>query len=136
MLHVACGVGLEPSAELEHACVRCGHKSRIADDFRLVGCGRPGDQDLRLGQEQRVGAVDRGLGCQRLVTRRRLDRGQVPTRAQEEDCADDGEAEDAERERKRGDIVAVWRREGCEVGAEAGEFVAAARRGAHAVAGQ
>ena len=135
ILHVVGGVGLEPSPELEYARRRCGHQSWIADDFRLVGCRRPGEEDLRFGQEQRIGAVERGLGRHGLVSGRRLDRCEVPARAQEQDCAEDGEAEDAERQGNRGDVVAVRPREGCHIGVEAGEFVAPARRGADAITG-
>ena len=79
--------------------------------------GRPGDQDLRLGEEQRVGAVDGGAGCDGLVMRAALDRGQTPARAHEQDCGDDGKAENAERERERGDLVPIEQQEGGEIGA-------------------
>ena len=71
-LHVAGRIGLEPGAEGEHALrrVAAGDQRGIADDFGLVGRRRPGDEDLRLREQQAIGAVDGGLGCDALVARR------------------------------------------------------------------
>jgi hypothetical protein len=137
MLHVAGGVRLEPAAEGEHAGIRRAHQRGIADDFGLVGGRVPCHQDLRLGKKQRVGAVDRGFGGDGLVARRRLDLGQAPARAHEQDRGDDGEAKHAERERERGDLVAIEQRKRRDVGVKRREFVARARRlGAGAAARQ
>src|SRR6516165_7895287 len=78
--------------------------SQLAKASTLASAGLtsvrgPRHQNLRLGEKQRVGAVDCGLGGDGLVARRRLDLGQAPARAHEQDRGDDGEAENAERER-------------------------------------
>jgi len=84
-----------------------------------------------------MGAVDRGLGGDGLVARRRLDLGQAPARAHEQDRGDDGEAQHAESERERGDLVAVEQRQRGDVVVKDREFVArACRRGAGAAARQ
>ena len=67
---------------------------------------------LRLRQQQRIGAIDRGARRDALVARRGLDLGKTPARAHQHDGGDDGKAQNAERERERGDLVAVELREG------------------------
>ena len=112
-LHVAGGVRFEPGAEGEHGLGRVGggHQRRIADDFRLVGGRSPGHEDLRLREEERVGTIDSGLGCESFVARRSLDLGQPCARAHEQHGGNNGKAENAERERKRGDLGTIERRQ-------------------------
>ena len=52
----------QPQAEGEHALgvARSRYDRRVADDFRLVGCRRPGDHDLRFGEKKRMRAIDVG----------------------------------------------------------------------------
>ena len=110
-LHVAGGIRLEPGAEGEHAVRRVGgcQQRLIADDLGLVGGGGPGHDDLRLGEEKRIGAVDRGLGCDGVIARRGLDLDQTRACAHEQDRRHHGKAENAERERERGNLVAIER---------------------------
>ena len=64
-------VGVEPGAEGEHAMRRVGvgHEGGVADDLGLVVGGGPGHQDLRIGAQQHVDAVDLGAGGDDLVAR-------------------------------------------------------------------
>ena len=61
-LHVAGGLRLEPGAEGEDALRRFGGGDQrgIADDFGLVAPGGPGDENLLFGEQERIGAIDRG----------------------------------------------------------------------------
>ncbi len=77
-LHRARLVRLEPGAEGEHAMRRigAGDQRRIADDLGLVDRRRPGHQDLRVGAQQRVDAVDLGAGRDDLVAGGRFGLGE------------------------------------------------------------
>ena len=79
------------------------------------GCG-PGDQDLWLGEQQRIGAVDRGLGGDAFVAPKL--RGKPLARAHQQDRGDHGKAQNAERERQRRNVLAVEQPEGRDIGIE------------------
>ena len=89
-----------------------GHRRRIADDLGRLCCRRPGHQNLRLGQQQPVSAVDGGFGGDGFITRRRLHRAEPRARAHQQDRGDDGEAEDAQRQCEGGDLVTIEQSEG------------------------
>ena len=81
-------VGLEPGAEGEHAARqrRADRDRDVAGDFRLVGAGRPHHDHLRLGMQQRVGAVALlaqrvDLGLSRLPARARRACACAPARS-------------------------------------------------------
>ena len=68
LFHCGCSRGIEPAAERQHAMRRRrADDGRIALDGRLIGRRRPVHHDLRLRQEQRVGAVEAGAQRRDLV---------------------------------------------------------------------
>ncbi len=89
---------------------------------------RPGDQDLRLGQQQRIDAVDRRARPDLVVAGGKLDLGEAPARAHQQDRGHHREAQDAERERERGDLVPVEREQCREIGVEGRERGRGTRR--------
>jgi hypothetical protein len=106
-------VGLEPGPEGKHAARqrRADRDRDVAGDFRLIGAGRPHHDDLRLGMQQRVGAV--ALLAQRVdlgLSRRQRMPG-AHTRAQQRDRGDHAEQDDAEAQHQRRRLVPVERRD-------------------------
>ena len=72
---------LSGSSQVPKASTRCGASALVtsvgvAEDLGLVVGRRPGDQDLRLGQQQRVDAVELGAERHDLVARRGLGLGE------------------------------------------------------------
>ena len=114
LLHRAGALRVEPGAEREHpARYRRRRQDRgIADDLGLLARRRPRDDDLRLGQQQRVGAI--GLVAQRddLGARRGLALAGARARAHQRNRGDDRKKHDAEGESEGGNLVALERREG------------------------
>ena len=111
-------VGLEPGAEREHALRQRGGGDQrgVAEDVRLVAGRRPGHQDLRLRQQQRVDAV--AFGAQRddvvaadrsapAVTRSRMRTSRM--------AVVDAKHQHAEREHKRRDLLRVERGDRIEI---------------------
>ena len=95
VLHALRGRRLQPAAEGEHALGhRTGHDDAgVAENFRLVGARRPGHQDLRLRQQQRLEPVDFGAQRQILVVRRAFIDGRGFARAQQHDGGEHREAD-------------------------------------------
>jgi len=105
--------GREPGAESEDplGMIGAGHQHGIADDLRLVCRGRPGDNNLRLGEQQCIGAVDGRAGRNRLVALRCQRGGKPLACAHEQDRSDDRETQDGKGERERGDLVPIEQQE-------------------------
>ena len=80
---------------------------RIAFDGRLVGRRRPIDHDLRLRQQQRIGAVEIAAQRRDLVMRRSFQPRQPPARAQQQDRGDDREQQKPGEQDERRDFVPV-----------------------------
>ena len=75
--------------------------------LRLVGARRPIHHDLRLGQHQRVGAIDFVAQPRDLVARPGFQSRRARARAHQHDRGDDGEQHDAEHQREERDLVLV-----------------------------
>ncbi len=107
-LHGGCLAGIEPAAEGEHA-MRSRHADGggIAVDRRLVGARRPIHHDLRLGQNERVGAIDFVAQPRDLVARPGLQSRRAHARAHQHDRGHDGEQNDAADQREKRDLVPV-----------------------------
>ncbi len=121
-LHVARFVGLEPGAEGEHPVGRigAGDQAGVTDDLGVVGRRRPGNEDLRLRQQQRIGAVDRRPRRDALVARGGLRVAEALARAHQQDGGDDREAQNPQRERERDELVPVELQEGRDIGVDRG----------------
>ena len=87
-------------------------QTRVADDLGLLVEGRPGDDHLRLGQEQRIGAIGAGRERDRLVARGSFDLGQAPAGPHQHDGGDDRKTQDPERQPQGRKLVMVELREG------------------------
>jgi hypothetical protein len=98
---------LQPGAEGQHAMRRGNRRDHrgVAEDFRLVVARRPGDDDLRLGQQQRMRAVDLGLQRDDLLAGGDFGQCRAAARAHQQHGGNDGEEQDAERERQRRNVV-------------------------------
>ena len=95
-LHAARLAGIEPAAEGEHAMRRGdADDGGIAFDGRLIGRRRPVHHHLRLGQQQRVGAVEFGAQRGDLVVRRSFQARRAGARAQQHDRGDHGKQQQA-----------------------------------------
>ena len=114
---------LSGSSQVPNASTRCGsaaagHQRGVAEDVGLVVGRRPGHQDLRLRQQQRVEAVAFGLAARRSGRAARSPPRRRAPRAHQHDRGDDGEQQHAEREHERCDLVPVECREGVDIGVE------------------
>ncbi len=118
--HVAGRLGVEPGAERQDPMrrVAVGHLGRIADDLGIIRGCRPGDENLRLGQQQRIGTVDRGPRSDALIACGGVGLGQAAAGSHQQDRCDDGKAEHAEGEGERRELVAVKLRECLDVSPE------------------
>jgi hypothetical protein len=96
------------SQEREHAMRRRhADHGRIAVDDRLVGAGRPIHHHLRLGQEQRVGAVESRPQNRDLVMRGRFQPRRPRPRPQQQDRGDDREYQQSDQQHQHRGLVAV-----------------------------
>ena len=107
---------LQPGAEGEHAFgSRAPHDNGgVAEDFRLVGAGRPGHQHLRLRQQQSLEPVDFRVERHGLVVRRGFMGGGGFARAQQRDGGEYREADEPERQRDCGGLRTAHRRDGAD----------------------
>ena len=110
-LHRMGVAGGEPGTEREHTPRqgRTHDERNIARDIGLVRAGRPHDNDLRLGEQQRIRAVallaqlvDFGLPVSKLL------RGS-PARPQQHDCGCNRKQNDAKAECERGNLMPLER---------------------------
>ena len=108
LLHGESLAGFEPAAEGEHA-MRRGNAddAGIAVDVGLVGARRPIHHHLRLGKQQRIGAVEIAAQRRDLVARGRLQPRPARARAHQHDRGDDGEQHEAEHHDQHGDFMPV-----------------------------
>ena len=94
---------IEPAAESEHAMRgRYAECSSIAIDARFVGAGRPIHHDLRLGKQQRVGAIGFIAQPRDLIARPGFQTRRARPAPHQHDRGDDGKQHDAENERHEG----------------------------------
>ena len=82
--------------------MRCGefrrHQQRdVAADSRPVVARRPGDQHLRLGEQQRAQPVALRLKCGDLDPQPQFGPRGADAGAHQQDCSDDGKAEQRQR---------------------------------------
>ena len=100
--------GIEPASERQHA-MRGGYSenSRIAFNGGLVGAGRPVDHHLRLGEQQRVGAIKFGPQACDLVARPGFQPRPARARANQQDRGDDGKQDDAANQSEECDLVPI-----------------------------
>ena len=101
-------VGRQPRPEgqhaLRHGCLR--HDRHVADNVGLVGAGRPGHHDLRLGQKQCVDAVGFGGQGVDLAARFGFGRSGTLAGAHQHDRGDDRKQDDAQRQCERRKFMA------------------------------
>ncbi|MGY4305002.1 hypothetical protein ACVIJ6_002245 [Bradyrhizobium sp. USDA 4369] len=97
----------QPAAEGEDALrLILGHEHRgVAGDLRAMAAGRPGDQDLRLGKQQRAVAI--GLQLQRgdIGTQPRFLACGCQPRAHQRHGGDHREAKQRQHRRHLGDVL-------------------------------
>ena len=93
-------VGRQPQAEGQHALrlSRRRNDGDVADDFGLVGGRRPGHDDLRLREQQRLRAVDIGGERRDLLAEKAVGFGGLPAAANQQDRIHHRETQNAERQ--------------------------------------
>ncbi|MGY3222946.1 hypothetical protein ACVIM5_003553 [Bradyrhizobium sp. USDA 4512] len=110
VIHLQRRLGRQPGSEGEDALRRAflrHHQRDVARDLRPVVAGGPGDQDLRLDEQQRAQPVRlrlqvRDLGLQLLLVPRRAHPG-----AHQEDRGDGREADQRKRRREDRDLLVI-----------------------------
>ena len=107
--HFARGLGLQPGAERQEPPRRrlTRELSRVAEDERLGLLFAPGHDHLRLAQEDRIGPVELVFQARDLALCPIERTARTHAGSQVGDRNHHGEDEDAERERERGDLVAL-----------------------------
>ena len=60
LVYLGCQLGWKPCRECEQMLrgFATRHQAKVADNLRLVRRGRPGNEDLRLREKKRIGAID------------------------------------------------------------------------------
>jgi hypothetical protein len=100
VIHLKRGFRRQPCSEREDALGRGiarQHHGDVAGNLRAVVAGRPGDQDLRLGEQQRAEAVGLELQFPDACAQPRLVVRRAHARAHQQDRGHDREAEQRER---------------------------------------
>jgi hypothetical protein len=92
-----------------------GDDGGIAENFRLLARCRPGDNDLRLGQKQRLRAIEIGLDLDESIARCDFVLSGARSRAHQRDRGHHGKAQDRGRERQGGEFVAIQARQCAEI---------------------
>ena len=98
LLHAPRGHGLKPGTERKHTfrdAAGCS-EGDVAENFRLLGSGGPGHQDLGLRQQQRLEAIGFGLQCDDLVPRAGLEALGGPAGADERHAREQTQAQAAQ----------------------------------------
>ena len=109
LLHRGGALRIEPTAEGQHAIRRgSADQRRIALDGRLVGCRRPVHHDLRLRQQQRIGAVEIAAQCGNLVVRGGFQPHQPTACAQQQDRRDHREQQKSGEQDDGRDLMTVY----------------------------
>ena len=110
VIHLERRLGRQPGAERQHALrrgVARQHHGDVARDLRAIVARGPGDQDLRLREQERAEAVGLQLEFPDAGAQPRLIVGGPHARAHQQDRRNDGEAEQGERRRQHRDFLPV-----------------------------
>ena len=131
-------VGRQPQAESQHALrlSRRRNDCDIADDFGLVGGGRPGHHDLRLREEQRMRAIDIGGERGDLLAEKAVGFGGLPAAAHQQDRIHHRETQNAERQPERREFMPLEFGEGGDIEIDRRELARVGGMGRQWKAGQ
>ncbi|GCC49434.1 hypothetical protein chiPu_0033482, partial [Chiloscyllium punctatum] len=110
VVHLQRRLRRQPGSEGEDALRRAllrHHQRDIARDLRPVVAGGPGDQDLRLDEQQCAQPVGLRLQVRDLGLQLLLVAGRAQAGAHQQDRGDDGEADQRERGRENRNLLMV-----------------------------